>query len=68
MNLSRHEVIHWFTTPEELRSIADEMEKRWRRLQPGQDKTITTVYGKTTELKILVDQENIKSPGWLDSD
>jgi len=65
MSVARHEVVMWFTTPQRLREIADEMEKFWRTAIPGQDKTVTTEWGKNTELKILVDQDNIKSPGWM---
>lgn len=64
--VTRHAVICWSTTPQELREIADDMERFWRTCEPGQDKTSHVVYGKTTELRILVDQDKIKSPGWMD--
>ena len=28
--------IHWFTTPEELRKIADKMEEQYKNAMPGQ--------------------------------
>jgi hypothetical protein len=66
-SLTRHEVIHWFTTPHELREIADEMEKFWTTCMPGQDTTAHSVYGKNEQLLILVDQDKIKSPGWYET-
>jgi hypothetical protein len=66
MSITRHEVVHWFTTPDELRELADAMEKHWKTCAPGQDKTVRSIFGKHTELLILVDQEKIKSPGWWD--
>lgn len=66
-SVTRHEMIQWFTTPEELREIATDMEEFWKTCQPGQDKTSHVAYGKTTELRILVDQDRIKTPGWRES-
>jgi hypothetical protein len=67
MSLSTHQVLQWFTTPEELREIANEMERFWPTCKPGQDKTVHTVYGKTAEMRILVDQDKIKTPGWFET-
>lgn len=67
MSVSRYEVVHWFTTPHELRELADQMEEHWRTCAPGQDKTVRIIWGKTTALHVLVDQDNIKSPGWADA-
>lgn len=65
--ITRHEVVHWFTTPQELRRIADEMEEFWKTCAPGQDKTVETIWSKDIALHILVDQEHIKSPGWYET-
>ncbi len=57
----------WFTTPHELRELADEMEAFWPTCMPGQSKVVAKRHarnGAPTTLTILVDQENIKTPGW----
>jgi hypothetical protein len=56
----------WFTTPEELRQLADDMERFWRTCQPGQSKIVTKIYSGRDDsiLTILVDQDRITSPGW----
>ncbi len=64
MSVSTHQVVHWFTTPHRLRQLADEMEAFWKTCQPGQDKTVAIEWGQDTELRILVDQGTIKTPGW----
>lgn len=64
MSVTRHVVVNFFTTPEELRKLADEMEAFWPTCQPGQDKTSSVVWGKDTVLHIVVDQDRIKTPGW----
>lgn len=58
-SISRHEVVRWFTTPKELRRIADEMDDLWGSIRPGQDKTVSMVYSKDTELHILIDQDRM---------
>ena len=63
MSLSDHHVFHWFTTPKKLREIANEMEELWPKMLPGHDKTIYIFFGKTCELRILVDQDRISEPG-----
>lgn len=67
MSISDHHVFYWFTTPEELRAIAAEMEEMWPKCSPGQDKTVRVMTGKSAELRVLVDQENIKTPGWWET-
>lgn len=62
MSVSQHSVIRWFTTPDRLRELAGEMEKFWKSRKLGQDTTVAIEYGKETELRILVDQDRIKSP------
>ncbi len=59
-----HEVVLWFTTPQRLRELADEMEEFWKTCAPEQDKTVAVEWGKNTELRILVDQDRINLPGW----
>jgi hypothetical protein len=66
--IGRHEVIHWYTTPTELRKIADEMDQAWRKLQPGENKTVSSQISANTELRICIDQELIESPGWMEDD
>jgi len=34
MNVTRHEIVHWFTTPKRLRELADEMETFWSTCKP----------------------------------
>lgn len=65
MSLSDHHVFHWFTTPERLRDLANKMEVHWKTCAPGQDATVSIEWGKSAELRILVDQDLIKSPGWM---
>lgn len=67
MSIVRHQVICWFTTPTELRRIAQQMEELWPKLRPGQDKTVSVKVSSDTELRILIDQELIEIPGWLES-
>jgi len=60
MSLHKHSVIRWFTTPGELRRLANEMEAKFPKLRSGDDVTIKTIYSNNDiELRILVDQ------GWI---
>lgn len=57
MSVNRHEVVQWFTTPKELRKIADDMQRRWETISLGDDTTIFLSWGNNTELVILIDQD-----------
>ena len=50
---------HWYTTPEELRDIANKMEQVWVKVRPGDDADVITVWGESMCLKILFDQDRM---------
>lgn len=66
-SLTRHEIVYWFTTPAELRRIADAMEEFWKTCAPGHDKTVEKVFSDDATLHILVDQDRITGPGWYET-
>lgn len=49
------QVFNWFTTPEELRSIADKMERQHKNAKPG-DSTVVT--------SINIENNNVHSDVW----
>lgn len=61
MRVDRYEVVRWFTTPKELRKIADEMESRWKTIKLGEDTTIQSVWTNETQLHIMIDQDHINA-------
>jgi len=60
MSVLARVIFDWYTTPVELRTIADEMEEFWKACQLGQDKTVAVRIGKNAELCIIVDQDRIE--------
>jgi hypothetical protein len=63
MQAKRIEVVRIYTTPAELRSMADELEALWKKARLGQDvpsMSINCEYG--FEVKIVVDQEAMQRP------
>lgn len=49
------------TTPQELREIADSMERKIKYIQPGESKSVFGWYGKDMVVEIIIDQERIES-------
>ena len=54
------EEIHWETTPQELREIADQMEQGWAKKRVGQSTLIRRIPDKYMVLCIDVDQTRIQ--------
>jgi hypothetical protein len=53
------QIIKWYTTPKELRNIADKMEQQWGKAILGDNNLITTIFGKTEYIEIRYDQERM---------
>ncbi len=57
------QVVAIFTTPAQLRELADKMEKFWDEDKEmwGKDLVIDTWYGEGLKVKFVIDQESIKN-------
>ncbi len=60
----KEEIYHWFTTPDELRSIADKMEEAYKNFRPGTSNSVREIVlseqaGLISVLNIHFDQEAI---------
>lgn len=53
--------ITWFTTPDDLRTLARLVEERWAEVEPGGSLTVWTVLDKSGHgcLRICVDQSRM---------
>jgi hypothetical protein len=53
--------IEFFTTPEELRSIADEMEQKWPKMKLGDRTCVHTIFDSKmlVQLEFMVDQDRV---------
>jgi hypothetical protein len=47
-------VTHWYTTPKELRAIADHLEAKWRIATVGQE---VPKYDTYRDMVVVIDQE-----------
>lgn len=58
--LCKTETAEWFTTPAELRKIADELEIKWANATVGDDVPAHVERGENVRLRIVIDQEKMQ--------
>lgn len=60
MRINNQCVIRVFTTPSDLRRLADEMESKWAASDYGDSLTAESVVIGETEINFIIDQEKMR--------
>jgi hypothetical protein len=55
--LGKQTVVNWYTTPDELRRLADQLQKRWDEAKLGDDLKIFGEANRNLELWVIPDED-----------
>lgn len=54
----------WYTTPTELRELANRLEAAWKKAAWGQDVPSEFQYGNEVGIRVMIDQEKMHHSDW----